>query len=401
MTSWLGVFKKTGLYEEISTMDRLIEAVKENRDLSVSGSFHSYNARALQGTKNIKLVGDAFSGIELIKQEDGTYNVVLGSAATVESVMNYLLDRGFRLVNAGNYRKQTMVGAILGGTHGFGPRASLADAVNAYWYLDDKGKFQSSKNIGAMIKKKCILGVSMDIERVGSFKVTAQQKTLSDLQLLPDQRKAFLILPYTDEENPMVIETCYYPIEESATPALFSKKKAWDIPMSAWKLKLFWGLDSLFPCFRSLLQKILNYVRIPSWELITSPRDIDSLYHPWPGIDDINNKPKFSLWAFKPTYTGYNISLFFEESDFKEAVLDICHIANNPKATGFKRNFLFSFIGCRYLSDTTNVSFVGNHKKRVVAVDIYSKPKHAQELIDLQRYLQDNYSARSHRGKTV
>lgn len=387
ITSWMGVFKQVSKVHTVNSVIELQDLVQEflrnGTPFKVVGKYHSYNRAAL--SRNVIELGDNFNNIGLPSDD----TAIVGAAVTVEDVMLKLMNRNRCLINSGNYRKQTLVGAILTGTHGFGDSASLVDHVEYANGINYKGELK----VGVPakdIKSLCaVVNVVVRHRELCRYMVINKVTTLCAYK--PSKTSAFAVLPYSDSKNPVVIAAEYaeIPLDHHAShlPKKVSSKP------SFW-LKAFWKFDDWMPSIRKWIQRKTRSMVGARWTVVTDEHDIDSRYDPDPGADYPGKS--FLRWCYRPSLTSYNIALFVEPEDLtcfiRSAIIEANKI--NP-------NLLRCFIGVRHLSDQSKVSWAGNGKGPVFAVDFYCSPRHAEDLIQLQRVLQACFDTRRHLGKTV
>jgi len=370
----MGVFKERAKQIWVSNNQEFEQAAEENPDFKISGSLHSYNRAALHHTV-IHLEGE-FKNI--VQMDNGNYMV--GAGATIEEVAIRLMKDGRRLLNSGNHMKQTLVGAMLGGTHGFGPDASMVDMIVKSYQFDGYTEL--------------IRAVQIRTLPLASYAVVNCVCKLSDL--IQKQRAwsevAYAVLPYSGED-PTCIVANYAKMRSYFKPNSvhgLGRK----IPWSWWKLRLWWAVDAYFPPLRRLIQKFSNFLTAKTWQVTASAYDIDFRYDTAPGTsgDTLN----FLLWAYKPTHTSFNIALHFKPEDTEEVIKFI--VSESEK---IKPGMLRNFIGVRKLTTKSNWALAGNFECPTDAIDMYCSPKDAKHLMELQFRLQANFWTMAHRGKTV
>jgi len=121
ITSWMGAYSRESDVVVLNDINLIQKHLDDG--YRIIGSTHSYNRIALH-EKCIKL-GEEFNYI--YKKDEGVYAV--GGACTVLDVMKFILKDEQRLINYGNNFTQNFCGAALGGTHGFGENALVADCI--------------------------------------------------------------------------------------------------------------------------------------------------------------------------------------------------------------------------------------------------------------------------------
>lgn len=364
--SWTGVFKKkNALVTTCDTQEELEQAFKPPK---VVGSFHSYNKSAL--ADNVIVLGEGFKKLEY---DEVTQTCRVGAAVTVNELMSFLLDHHRRLINRGNYGKQTFVGAALNGTHGFGPDATMYDQII------------SKKEYNGVITE-----VTIDTSPLTRSKVDMYTTYLSQIRGQAYQR-FYAVLPYSNK-NPICLVVEHEPYEGKEEHKNHEHLPIKKIPLT---LRLWWWADGRFPIIRKYFQRASDLIRIPDKVMYTNSHDYDSLYHPFKGIDG-TGEYKFSLWAYKPTHVSYNMALFIKPEDTEHFIQFAIEKGEKLKS-GLFRNF----IGVRELTTKSDYEHAGNFEGPVNAVDFYCSPWNAKYLIELQRILQDKFWTRPHNGKTV
>lgn len=393
LQSWLGVFKQPGLKIEVDSLVDLRKAIIDYPEAKVVGKFHSYNRAALAPV--VIIIGPEISK-KYFDPFDKTLSV--SGAITIEDAMNYCLMHGRRLISSGNHRAQSLIGATLT-THGFGPKAFMAEAVESFIAINSDGEVVAGHNASQMYDEniRCIFSITIKTAPLTSYEVTNCVCRLSKIDPdVKDVARAFAVLPYSGDDPVCIVadyrqKSYHLPImpEKPKKPVL-SK-----FPWRFWRVKLWWWVDCTFPFLRKIIQRALSYTKTREWKVITDATDIDSMYHAWPSVDSIHD-PKFMLYAYRPTYICHNTALFFHLEDLKAALKFAIDEANEIDPT-----LLRCFIGVRILSTKSDIWWAGNYGRPVAAVDLYCSPKKAHKLIQLQRRLQANFKTISHRGKTV
>ena len=368
--SWLGVFRREA---EVVIIDSR-EDWDAAKPIKVSGAFHSYNRVAL--ADRVALLGDSFRRLEM--RGDCCY---VGGANTVEEVIAFLLDHHRRLPNRGNFDQQTLVGAALTGTHGFGPRATLMDSVRKAYRLDEEDP------------ESPIVGVLIDTAPLTAYRVRQRSLPLSDVARGQAHRRAYAVLPYSDEHDPVCLVADYEEIDkQGGGPHPDHLRPQMGTPPLG--LRLWWLIDRWFPPLRRVIQRALRHYRLDR-TMVTSDHDVDALYDPFPGVAG-KTSWGFGLWAYRPTYTCFNIALFVRPEDTEQLILDAIGWGQRVCPSLFR-----CMIGVRELTDSSSYAKAGNYGGPRNAVDFYCSTKHASVLIPLQGHLQRKYDVRPHLGKSV
>lgn len=364
------------------------------------GSLHSYNEAALS-PYSFKL-GKTYDYVYLCPE---TGMARIGGAATIESVMLNLRDGGRRVLNSGNFRKQTFVGAALTGTHGYGKSASMIDQVLGFkGFLigaDSEPEYIEAEGSHGIEHMIVVTEVLIKTAPLTAHMIEHCACKLSDLNLDmgKDRAMSFQILPYSGKD-PAVLINFVKPIPFnvlSGRPAKFFK---FTLPFKWQIIRSYWFLDSAVPALRSLLQKIIGMARLEPWKVIASKFDLDFLYHEEKGLDfdgsnEMRSKISLKLWAMKPTFRSHNVAFAVKPKDFKEIIKFIIALEAAVYPGVFE-----CFIGCRYLSDSSDSNLALNHGGPMIVIDLYSSPKRANELHAMQKEVAELFDVRLHRGKT-
>jgi hypothetical protein len=391
--SWLGVFKQETDYKEVTEYSDLLEHLEQG--YKPSGSFHSYNRQALH-EKTIVLKGR----FDKLKYNPICETIQVGAGVSIREVMEELLKHDRKLLNSGNYFEQTFVGAAIGGTHGYGLHSALADSV-----LQFEGVFDIAGELFIMIANhpndlrnpylKAVTWAVVATEPTKSYKVTNCVCNLSDIGPNVDGiAQAYAVLPYSDPQNPVCMIAQYETNTEVKVGDIAPKKRT--RPWHWWRVKLWWKIDQFLPTSRKIIQRVLNFIKLKPFVIYTHPNDYDALYDPDPGLTGTTGSVSFTRWAYRPTHTCYNISVFARPEDTADIILFATSEAEKLKST-----LLRCFIAVRCLQGQSHVDFVGNSDGDRDAIDLYCSPKHAKYLIELQTRIQNKFDVRPHYGKTV
>jgi hypothetical protein len=411
VSSWMGCFKQNTYYHIVNTQQGLRHIFEKysGRDIKITGRRHSYNKASFA-----KIMVELGSGFSQIIYNSVNNTCYVGAAVTIEEVMIDLVQQERRLINSGNHRAQTYVGAALTGTHGYGANATIADQIisfdalvwenNRYSYMFDLDPmYLNNKDV------KAVIGVTIITAPLTAYKVTSCVCRLDDLKSHDPKKKmrSYAVLPYSSNKNPVCIISDYEP-----TPEVYATEKpVWlknrvdrnpnfKLPLSWWKLKVWWLVDGWCPPLRRFIQWGINYVKMKPYRYVVNRFDIDGQYHPFEGLDGKqfgdDSNPIFKLWAYKPTFTCFNISLFVKPEYAKDFILELIF-----QARKIDKNLLRCFIGVRELIDKSNVEFAGNSSGPVSAIDFYCSPRKYLKLIKLQQVMQKRFDTKSHLGKTV
>jgi hypothetical protein len=405
--SWLKVFRQKALVKRAYYYDDL-EFYLQN-DFKVAGSFHSYNRSALH--HKIVLLEGIF---KVLQYNPICKTITVGAGVKVHEIMEELSKHGRRLINSGNFFKQTYVGAAINGTHGFGKNASIADQIIRIGGFQRIGiypeRFENcSWDDVQSMDLMSITAVTLNTAPEQSFKVTSCVCTLSEIDQHVEPLKAsyrehnedvvissaYAVLPYSDKEDPVTLVAFYEDNNEVDVGDVPQKRKRVR-PWHWWRVKLWWMIDGWFPPLRRYVQRAISFLKLKPFVVYTHPKDFDALYDPDPGLTGQTGGIKFSRWAYRPTYTCYNIALFVKPEDIEQVLR-----FSIDESERIKKTLLRCFIGCRVMCDKSDVWFTGNAHGPMVAVDWYCTPKNAKYLIQLQQAIQKKFNVRPHLGKTV
>ncbi len=387
--SWMGVFKRSATVIDVETHGELADLIDQAEPFKIVGKFHSYNECAL--ADRVVRLGSEFNYIWMNKDQ----SVTVGAACTIKQVMMFLLDYNRRLINSGNHREQTLVGAILTGTHGFGRNATMADTIQSWRGIDRSGI--GERHFNPISKNHIITEVTIETAPLVQYAVRNCVCRLSEVASgQVKSSRAYAVLPYSSEVDPVAVVAEYSELEQLMTSGRKREPgKKTGSKFSWWRLKAWWTIDRIFPPLRKWIQRSINFFRLKEWIMITDERDIDALYHPWPTTDG-KRSAKFLLWAYKPTYTCFNTALFVSPEDTERFIKYAIAMGEKIQPGLFR-----CFIGVRELTNNSRHIFAGNFEGPCNAIDFYCSPKHAGHLIELQRILQDRFQCRPHHGKTV
>lgn len=389
--SWLKVYSRRSIVKQAKFYTDLEWYLK--RGYKTSGTFHSYNKSALHN-KIVQLDGH-FKTIEYNKLCE---TVRIGGGAKIKDIMVELLKHGRRLPNSGNHFEQTFAGAAITGTHGFGKEASMADFVlsfEAYYKVRWRKVELRTSSDPSDLRHPDLVSVTyliLKTKPVQSFKVTNCVCRLSDIKPT-DKARAYAILPYS-HKDPITMIAEYENNDEVEVADIPVRKRT--RPIQWWRVKLWWFFDGYFPMLRKIIQRNLNYLKMKPFTVYTHPNDYDALYDPDPGLTGQTGGIKFSRWAYRPTYVAYNVSVFSNPSE----TVDIVRFAIR-RSEELKSSLLRCFIAVRELSDQSRVSYTGNARGAVDAIDLYCSPRNAKHLVKLQKEIQSKFDVRIHYGKTV
>ena len=374
LESWLGVYDNVSFTYEVNSIEEL-QKVRSMIPVAVPiGNNHSYNRSALPDCA-VKL-GPAFRYV--YRSRPGVY--VVGGSATIEDVMTTMLKHGEQLEASGNHRAQTFVGAVMGGTHGFGPNATMADSVI------------SSQRVGDFVHRMNVKAVPLR-----SYRIQHCVCPLSDESLRSHSMNArtFAILPYSGVDPVCVVSD--YKVVSLHDAAV--RYDGFDIRFnhqnqrSWWPIRLISRIQNRFPAVHRRAQKAINFAKMKTWNSVTRAGDIDSMYHPWPEADvGPVRGSRWLYWSQRPTYQWHNIALGFNPEDVEEVV---------QRARATVGDKLAGFIGARELTTTSQWEPAVNFLKPRTVLDFYFRPKDYRSAEYLQFQLESQFECKRHPSKTV
>lgn len=404
--SWIHVFR--GDAEALIPRDeaKLVADIARGR-YSCVGQSHSYNGVQIVPGVNAMIMPEG--GLKNLAYDAATGIATVGASVTVRQLKEYLLTHDRRLINSGNYMAQTVVGALATGTHGFGERAVMADAVVAVTFLDGSGqRVRLAKGDPEFAYVALSFGtiapiIELEIETVPieAFISTSHVNRLSKLDELKGDCIAanWVVLPYTDPEDPVMM---LHALGHCAAAKRVEDKKSGGgifgfIARAI--IKRYQWLDKWIPPLRRPLQRFLDRLDVTQRSQIqTDPRDMDYLYDPKPGLAS-DRAPDILKGCFSTTYTGYNLAFFVPLDKAPAVVKFIMREADDLRDLGF---FLKGIISVREMPGTSDLVFAANHREPMAAIDLFADPRDYAWLERLQRLvLQYEPMTRPHFGKSA
>lgn len=374
---------------------------------SCVGKSHSYNGVQVVPGVNAMIMSEG--GLKQTAYDPATGIATVGASVSVRELKEFLLTHDRRLINSGNYMAQTVVGALATGTHGFGERGVMADAVVALTFLDGEGRPITLKRGDADFPYVAlsfgtiapIIELQIETVPIESFISTSHINRLSKLRELQQGTIAsnWAVLPYTDPEDPVMMLHTLAPSHAAPRKANVRKGGGLLAPFANWIIGRYQWLDKWIPPMRRPLQRLLNKLNIVRRDQIeTDPRDMDYLYDPTPGLAS-DRPPNILRGCFSTTFTGYNLAFFVPLEKAPAVVKFIMREADDLRDLGF---YLKGIISVRELTGTTPLVFGANHREPVAAIDLFADPRDYAWLERLQRLvLQYEPTARPHFGKSA
>lgn len=404
--SWMGVF--TGLAHVTSPPSEaaLIGAL-EGRPYSCIGQSHSYNGiQVIPGITALHLGKAAF--------KDAHYDPVsktatCGPSVSVRELKELLRAHGRRMLNSGNYMAQTVIGALMGGTHGYGEQAVMAQAVTSLTFLDGRGQkvtlnrgdpdFPYAALSFGMIGP--IFSVTLRTAPLESFQSDAWVTRLSKKAALARGAIAVTaaIVPYSDPADPLIMLHTLRPVRAGKGPRQARAPLLTLKGLIEALLRRLWAFDRMVPAARYWLQRAADRIDPRSHRrLITAPDDLDYLYDPEPLLKS-QRAPDLLTGFFSTTFTAYNLA-FFVPLDATEAVVRfIMEEARRLRPLGF---VLKSLISVRECADASDLPFAGNFGGPAAAIDLFADVRDYAWLERLQRAVSSAFpGVRPHWGKSA
>ncbi|WP_324827208.1 FAD-binding protein [Qipengyuania zhejiangensis] len=371
------------------------------------GQSHSYNGVQLVPGTNAMMMREG--GLDRLDYDPGTGIATVGASVSIEQLKRFLLQHKRRLINSGNYMKQTVVGALATGTHGFGDRAVMADAVTQVVFLDgagrrvtldrgDPGFAHIALSFGTIAP---IVELSMETVPVEAFVSTSHVSRLSKLEQLKKGTVAanWIVLPYSNLDDPVMMLHTLAPCAQAERHA--DRKPKWFSPGFLAKLIIghYQKLDRFLPKLRRPLQRFVDRLDVTQrTQIQTDPEDLDYLYDPKPGLSS-ERAPDILRGMFSTTYTGYNLAFFVPLEKAQAVVRFIMREADDLRDLGF---FLKGIISVRELPGTSDLVFAANHKQPMAAIDLFADPRDYAWLERLQcQVMQYEPATRPHFGKSA
>lgn len=403
--SWIHVFR--GDAEAMLPADeaKLAADMAKGR-YSCVGQSHSYNGVQIVPGVNAMMMCEG--GLKTLSYDPVTGVATVGASVTVRQLKEFLLTHDRRLINSGNYMAQTVVGALMTGTHGFGERAVMADAITALTFLDGSGQRVRLQRgdpefaIVALSFGTIAPIVELDIETVPieAFISTSHVNRLSKLDELKGDCIAanWVVLPYTDPEDPVMMLHALGHCDVAAR--VKDSKSGGGVFgfVAGWIIRRYQWLDKWVPPLRRPLQRLIDRLNVVQRSQIqTDPRDMDYLYDPKPGLAS-ERAPDILKGMFSTTYTGYNLAFFVPLAKAPAVVKFIMREADDLRDLGF---FLKGIISVREIPGRSSLVFAANHTEPMAAIDLFADPRDYAWLERLQRLvLQYEPATRPHFGKS-
>ena len=404
--SWMGVFSGDAHVTSPPSEAALIGALA-GQPYSCIGQSHSYNGiQVIPGITALHLGKAAF--------KDAHYDPVsktatCGPSITELELKELLRAHGRRMLNSGNYMAQTVIGALMGGTHGYGAEAVVAEAVTSLTFLDGRGQkvtlnrgdpdFPYAALSFGMIGP--ILSVTLSTAPLESFQSDAWVTRLSKKAALARGAIAVTaaIVPYSEPADPLIMLHTLRPARSGKGPR---QARA---PLPTLKgliealLRRLWAFDRMVPAARYWLQRAADRIDPRSHRrIITAPDDLDYLYDPEPLLKS-QRPPDLLTGFFATTFTAYNLAFFVPLERADAVVRFIMEEARRLRPLGF---VLKSLISVRECADGSDLPFAGNFGGPAAAIDLFADVRDYAWLERLQRAVSSAFpGVRPHWGKSA
>ena len=374
------------------------------------GKSHSYNGvQVCPGSSALIMAEGGLDTLKWRADYTGGGIATVGASVSIRQLKDFLLTKDQRLVNSGNHMAQTVVGALVTGTHGYGEGPVMADALESLTFLNDEGeritlvKGSREFNLAAVSFGTIAPIVEVEIRTVGlsEYLSTASITRLSEKEALKQGSVAasWAVVPYSDPDNPLIMLHTLHPIDALTQMRDFAPKWFSFAGFVNWALRNYWAIDRLYPSWRRRMQRWADKLDIRKQQQIkTDPRDIDYLYDPAPGLME-ERGPEFVRGVFSTTNTAHNLAFFVPLERAEAVVKFIMHEANKYRDLGF---YLKSLIGVRELRGRSDLVFAATHHGPVAAIDLFSDPRDYAWLERIQREVMAyEPAARPHFGKSA
>lgn len=404
--SWMKIFFGDAYIRALASEDDLIAALP-GRAYSCIGQSHSYNG--IQVIPGITALHMGQSKLKQCAYDPATQTATCGPSVKVVELKQLLLKHRRRMLNSGNHMEQTVIGALTGGTHGYGAQAMIAQSVAALTFLDGWGQQVTLQQGGPDFPYAAlsfgtigpIISVTLRTAPLESYQSDAWITRLSKKATLARGAVAVTaaFVPYSNPEDPLIMLHTLRPAVASrraraSAASIFSLKG-----LIEFALRQLWAFDRLVPTFRYRLQRAADKLNLRSHKrIITDEEDLDYLYDPDPGLKT-QRAPSLLTGFFTTTYTAYNLAFFVPIARTDEVVRFIMLEAEKLRSLGF---VLKSMISIRELSDASDLPFAGNFGQPVAGIDLFADVRDYAWLERLQRAVTSYFpEARPHWGKSA
>lgn len=405
--SWINVYR-TETEARVPADEAALGGLIGEGLYSCVGRSHSYNG--VQVVPGVTAMMMREGGLKTLSYDPATQTVRVGASVSVRDLKTYLRDEhGRGLFNSGNYMEQSVIGALATGTHGFGPRAVMADSIVELTFLDGAGKRVTLKrgdpdfryvalSFGTIAP---IIELVLETKPLEPYVSVSSMSRMSRLDELKQGSIAanWAVMPYTDPEDPVVMLHALAECDDAEAMTAHPEAKGGKGRFAAWFLKRYYKLDRFLPALRRPMQRLIDRLDLKQSErVITDPGDLDYLYDPKPGLKE-NRAPSITRGLFSTTYTGYNLAFFVPLEKAQAVVKFIIREADALRDLGF---YLKGIISVRELPGTAGPVFAANAHRPVAAIDLFADPRDYAWLERLQRLVMHyEPETRPHFGKSA
>ena len=408
ISSWMNLYFADVAVHRPESDESLADIVRRG-GYSCVGKSHSYN-----GIQIIRDAGALHFGESALKHmtfDAATNQVTVGPSVTVKELKLFLLEHERRLINSGNYMRQTVIGALMTGTHGYGARPVMAEGIVALTFLDSKGEPVSlargdpdfpyvALSFGTIAP---VVSVTLETEALESYQSDVWIGRLSQKPARAAGALAvsYAVMPYSNFEDPTVmLHTLRHPpLSESTAepefrPPFFSLRR-----LAAFVIERYWAFDKFLPAFRRPMQRLAARLNLQVHQSqMTEAHDLDYLYDPSPKLES-ERAPNILKSLFSTTTTAYNLAFFVPTPEAPAVVRFIMNEAEELRSLGF---YLKSLIGVRELDGPSALIFAGNAMGPVSAIDLFADVRDYAWLERIQRDVLDYFpNVRPHWGKSA
>ena len=405
--SWINVFR-TECEARIPADETSLARLVQEGEYCCVGKSHSYNG--VQVVPSVTAMMMREGGLDTLAYDPATERVRVGASVSVRDLKVYLRDQWMRgLHNSGNYMEQSVIGALATGTHGFGPRAVMADSIVELTFLDGAGQRVTLKkgepdfdyvalSFGTIAP---IVELVLETKPLEPYISVSSMSRLSKLDELKKGAIAanWAVMPYTNPDDPVIMLHALAECDTPQEPAAHPEAKGGGGWFAKWFLKRYYKFDRLWPSWRRKLQHLIDWLDLKQSErVVTDPKDLDYLYDPKPGLKE-NRAPSITRGLFSTTFTGYNLAFFVPLEKAPAVVKFIIREADDLRDLGF---YLKGIISVRELPGTAGPVFAANATQPMAAIDLFADPRDYAWLERLQRLvMQYEPDTRPHFGKSA
>ncbi len=243
--SWINVYR-TETEARVPADEAALGGLIGEGLYSCVGRSHSYNG--VQVVPGVTAMMMREGGLKTLSYDPATQTVRVGASVSVRDLKTYLRDEhGRGLFNSGNYMEQSVIGALATGTHGFGPRAVMADSIVELTFLDGAGKRVTLKrgdpdfryvalSFGTIAP---IIELVLETKPLEPYVSVSSMSRMSRLDELKQGSIAanWAVMPYTDPEDPVVMLHALAECDDAEAMTAHPEAKGGKGRFAAWFLK--------------------------------------------------------------------------------------------------------------------------------------------------------------------